>query len=75
MTPKRVAERIDELIESIRHGASHDFACRNAAQTITYIRQVHELGIIDVAQFNDLVAAVEVAASEWKPRIDWDGRS
>lgn len=73
MTPERVAERVDELIESIRHGTSHDFAHHNAAQTISYIRQVHELEIIDIDQFNALVAAVVVAAKDWQPQLDWNG--
>lgn len=55
MTPYRVAERVDALIDSIRDGASHVFAEHNAALIIGYIRQVHDLGIINAAQFEALV--------------------
>lgn len=73
MTPERVAERVDELIEAIRHGLSAAFAEHNAALTIDYIRQVYEMGIITAAQFEALVAAVNDAADAWLPTVDPDG--
>jgi hypothetical protein len=73
MTPSRVTERVDELLESIRHGTSHAFAEHNAVVTIGYIRQVHEMGIIDALQFEVLVQAVNQAADAWLPTIDEDG--
>lgn len=73
MTPERVIQRVDELIESIRHGTSHAFAEHNAVVTIGYIRQVHELGIINASQFEILVFAVNEAADAWLPTINKDG--
>lgn len=73
MTPERVAKRVDELIESIRHGTSHGFAEHNAVVTIGYIRQVHELGIINAVQFQALVRAVNEAADAWLPNADKGG--
>jgi hypothetical protein len=73
VSPERVAERVDELIESIRQGASQAFAHDNASQSIGYIRQVHELGIIDSDQFNLLVAAVVLAAKSWESKRDDNG--
>lgn len=73
MAPERIAERVDELLESIRHGTSHAFAEHNAMVTIGYIRQVHEMGIIDALQFQVLVQAVNQAADAWLPTIDEDG--
>lgn len=73
MSPERVTERVDELIESIRHGVSHAFAEHNTVVTIGYIRQVHELGIINASQFEALVGAVNEAADAWLPKVDEDG--
>jgi hypothetical protein len=76
MTPERVTERVDELIESIRHGSSHAYAERNALLTLDYIEHVHHLGIIDAAQFHVLVIAVNDVADDWQPDPDglpWDG--
>jgi argininosuccinate lyase len=73
MTPERVTERVDELIESIRSGSSHAFAEHNVVVTIGYIRQVYELGIIDASQFEALVQAVNDAADAWLPTRDEDG--
>jgi hypothetical protein len=70
MTPARVTERVDELIESIRDGASHAYAQHNTAQTIDYIRQVHDLGIISASQCQALVIAVNDAADAWQPKVD-----
>ena len=73
ITPERVTERIDELIESIRHGTSQAFAEHNAALTLDYIEHVHHLGIIDAVQFQVLVIAVNDAADDWRPKVDRDG--
>jgi len=73
MTPERVAERVDVLIESIRDGASYTYAQHNTAQTIDYIRQVHDLGIISASQCQALVIAVNDAASAWQPKVDRNG--
>lgn len=70
MTPERVAERVEELIDSISHATNHAFAEHNAAVTIGYIRQVHQMGIIDTFQFEVLVQAVDRAADAWLPVVD-----
>lgn len=72
MTPERVTERVAELIETIRDARSDAFAEHNAALTIDYIEQVHTLGIIDDAQFDALVIAVNEAADAWQPALDAD---
>jgi hypothetical protein len=72
MTPERVTERVAELIETIHDARSDAFAEHNASLTIDYIEQVHTLGIIDDAQFEALVIAVNDAADTWQPtRDDW----
>jgi hypothetical protein len=76
LTPERVTERVDALIESIRHGASRALAEHNALLTLDYIEHVHHLGIIDAAQFQVLVIAVNDVADDWQPDPDglpWDG--
>jgi hypothetical protein len=76
LTPERVTERVDELIESIRHGSSHAYAARNALLILDYIEHVHHLGIIDAVQFQVLVIAVNDVADDWQPDPDglpWDG--
>lgn len=73
MTPERVAERVEGLIESIRHGLSHSLAEHNAALTIKYISQLRDMGIISAAQFHALVKAVSEAADKWEPTVDKDG--
>lgn len=67
MTPERVTERVDALIESIRYGSSHVYAEHNARLTLDYIEHVHHLGIIDAAQFQLLVIAVNDVADDWQP--------
>ena len=57
-------ERVERLIEAIRGAMSDAFAEHNTTLTIDYIRQVHDLGIINAARFQALVTAVnEVADS------------
>jgi hypothetical protein len=73
MSPERITERVDELIESTRHGSSHAFAAQNAALNIGYIRQAHDRGAIDAAQCQALVIAVTGAADSWRPTVDPDG--
>jgi hypothetical protein len=73
MTPERVTERVNELIESICHGTSRAFVERNAAQTFNYINQVHHLGIIDAVQVQALMIAVNEVANSWRPKVDLDG--
>jgi hypothetical protein len=73
MTPERVAERVELLIDSIRHGLGHSFAEHIVAQTIGYIEQVHDLGIISDEQFIALLVAVNEAADNWQPKVDSDG--
>ena len=73
LTPEGVAERVDELIESIRHGASHALAEHNAALTLDYIDHVHLMGIINAEQFQALVVAVNDVADDWRPNVDLDG--
>ena len=73
MTPERVSERVTELIEAISYGATHDCAHSYASQTVGYIRLAHELGVIDVYQFNALVASVVAAAKHWGQKVDKDG--
>lgn len=73
MTPERVTARVDLLIEAIGYAPSHAFAEHDAAQTIDYIAQVHELGIINDEQFQALVTAVNEAADAWVPTADPDG--
>lgn len=73
MTPERVAERVEGLIESIRHALGHSLAEHNAALTISYISQLSEMGIISAAQFHALVRAVSEAVDEWQPSMDKDG--
>jgi hypothetical protein len=74
MTPERVAERVALLVEAIRGGMSDAFAEHNAALTIDYIALVHEMGIINDRQFQDLVRAVNEAADAWLPKLNQDGR-
>jgi hypothetical protein len=74
MTPERVAERVNDLVESIQHALSAAFAEHHAATTIEYTRQVHDLGIINAAQFETLLNAVNDAADSWVPVIDFNGR-
>lgn len=69
-TPERVAERVDSLIRSIRGGLGGEIAEHNAAVTIGYIEQVRYLGIINAAQFDALVAAVNEAADGRLPDSD-----
>lgn len=73
MTPERIAERVELLIEAIRGAVSGAFAEHNAALTIDYIRQVHEMGIINQDQFQALVTAVNEAADSWLPIVDQNG--
>lgn len=73
MTSERVAERVELLIETIRHGLSNAFAEHNAALTIDYIQQVHELGIISDEQFRALLMAVNEAADIWQDQTDSEG--
>lgn len=73
MTPERVAARVELLNEAIRHGLSDAFAEHNAALTIEYLEQVHDLGIINGAQFIAYLVAVNEAADNWQPKIDSDG--
>ena len=79
MTPERVAQRVDALIESIREGTSYALAEHSAALTIDYIEQVHHIGIINAAQFQALVIAVNEVADDWNPKAaalpapDWPG--
>lgn len=73
ITPERVAERVDLLIEAISHGLSDAFAEHNAALTIDYIRQVHDLGIIHGEQFIALLVAVNEAVDSWQPKVYSDG--
>jgi hypothetical protein len=73
MTPERVAERVAALIETIRDARSDAFAGHNANLTIDYIEQVHTLSIIDEAQLQALVVAVNDAADAWQPKVDPDG--
>ncbi|WP_346830838.1 hypothetical protein ABDX87_28115 [Pseudomonas abietaniphila] len=73
MTPERVAERVDDLVESALHGASRAYAHHNAKQALNYIEQVFELGIITPEQFQRLNAAVEQTVRDWKPQRDADG--
>jgi len=73
MSPESVIERVEELIGSIRHGVSHAFAEHNAALTLDYIEHAHRLGVINAAQFQALVIAVNDAADGWQPNVDSDG--
>lgn len=73
MTTERVTERVAELIDAIRHSLSSAFAEHNAAQTLEYVEQLHQLGIIDTAQFQALASAVHDAADSWLPLVDPDG--
>jgi hypothetical protein len=76
MSPERVTERVDALIESIRHGSSHALAEHNALLTLDYIEHVHHLGIIDAAQFQALVITVNDVADDWQPDpngLPWRG--
>jgi hypothetical protein len=73
MTPERVAQRVELLIESIRHGLGHAFAEHNVALTFYYIEQVHDLGIINGEQFIALLVAVNEAADTWQPKVESDG--
>ena len=70
ITHEHVTERVDLLIESIRHGLSYTLAEHHAALTIDYIVHVYDLGIINGAQFDALVIAVNEAADDWRPLID-----
>jgi hypothetical protein len=74
MTPERVAERVAELIEAIRDALRDAFAEHNAALTIEYVEQVHDMGIITATQFAALVIAINDAADAWQPKVDEDGR-
>lgn len=69
-TPERVAERVDSLIRSIRGGLGGEIAEHNAAVTVGYIKQVHNLGIITDAQFDALLAAVNEAADAGCPKVN-----
>lgn len=73
MSPERVAQRVDELIEAIRCAPSYAFAERNAAVALDYIEQLHYLNIIDAAQLQALVDAVTEATDTWRPTLDPDG--
>lgn len=73
MTPERVTERVELLIEAIRGAVSDAFAEHNAALTLDYIEQVHQMGIINAEQFQALVAVVNEAADSWQPKVDQDG--
>jgi hypothetical protein len=73
MTPERAAERVELLIESIRHGLGHSYAEHNVALTLDYVEQVHDLGIINREQFIALVVAVNEAADNWQPKVDPNG--
>ncbi|MFP3926560.1 hypothetical protein [Pseudomonas sp. W5-36] len=72
-TPERIAERVELLIEAIRGGMSDAFAEHNAALTIDYIKQVHEMGIINAEQLEALVIALNDAADSWYPKVDKEG--
>lgn len=61
------------MIEAIHDGISEAFREHNAALSIDYIGQLHEMGIINDGQFQALVAAVNEAAESWLPIVDKDG--
>lgn len=72
MTPERVAQCVDALIELIREGTSHSYVEHNAALTIDYIEQMRRLGIIEDAQFDALALAVNDVADDWSPEANQD---
>lgn len=74
MTPERIAERVDLLIDSIRGAQSSAFAEHNAAQTLEYIEQLYNLGKINGEQFSTLIIAVNDAADAWQASADQGGR-
>lgn len=65
MTPERVAERVAGLIESILNSSSECFSKHNAHESLFYIAQVHELGIINDAQSLELESAIQQALQDW----------
>lgn len=73
ITPERVTERVELLIESIRDGLGHSFAEHNVALTLDYIEQVHDLGIINREQSIALAIAVNDAADNWQSKVDANG--
>jgi hypothetical protein len=73
ITPVVVAERVAALVKSIHHLASRASAQHHAAQTVGYLRQVRDLGIINAALFDALVDVVEQAMENWQPRRDANG--
>ncbi len=73
MTPARVAERVELLIESIHHGGGHSFADHNVARILDYIEQLLNLGIISDKQFMALVIAVNEMADNWRGKVDEHG--
>ncbi|MCF7532055.1 hypothetical protein [Pseudomonas petrae] len=65
MTPDRVAARVAGMIESIRSSGSKSFSEHNAHESLYYISQVCELGIISEAQRAELESAVHLALQTW----------
>lgn len=64
MSPERVAERVEDLIESILRGPCHAYVEENGDEALHYIRQVYERGVINQTQLDALVASVEQAAKD-----------
>lgn len=65
MTPDRVAVRVAGMIESIRSSGSKSFSEHNAQESLYYISQVCELGMISDAQRAELESAVHQALRTW----------
>jgi len=74
MTPERVAERVALLIEVIRGGISDAFAEHNAALTIDYIRQVHDMALSMPRNLRIWCAWVNEAVDSWYPKVDKEGQ-
>lgn len=68
MTPERVAERVAGMIESIRDGSSHSFSDYNVRETLHYVAQVYEIGLITEAQRTELELAIRDAWQKWQPK-------
>lgn len=75
LTPDRVAVRVAGMIESVRSSGSKSFSEQNAHESLYYISQVCELGMISDAQRAELESAVHQALRTWRTPPDqafWD---
>jgi hypothetical protein len=70
LTAERIAERVAEMIHSIRGSVSYSFAQHNADKTITFIKDAHEAALVSPEQYLEMSSSVCKALNEWPTKQD-----